>query len=68
MPPAYGAMALNLLGLSTQVQTGCAYSTTGRSGVLNLGNNKARFAHVPEWQHMFGETPEGVALIAIGYL
>ncbi len=64
----HGAMAVNLLGLSTQVQCGFAYSTTGRSRRLHLGGNDIRLEHVPAWQHLFGETPEGIALIAIGYL
>ena len=64
----HGATAVNLLGLSTQVVCGWAYSTPGKSRIVHIGNATVKFSHVPKWQIMFGESPEGIALLAVGYI
>jgi hypothetical protein len=63
-----GAMATNLLGLSTQVPMKIAYSTTGKSCVKKIGNNNIIFKHtrVPIFDDL--PLPANLALQSMAYL
>ena len=64
----HGALALNILGLTTQNPIEYVYSTTGKNKIITILGYNIKFYHVPKWQLIYGERPEGIALIAIGYL
>ena len=63
-----GAEAVHRLGLSTQMPTQPVYVTTGRSGIVKVGNNIIRFRHVAPEKMQFAGTPVGVAITALRYL
>ena len=63
-----GAEAVHRLGLSTQMPTQPVYVTTGRSGVVRVGNNIIRLRHVAPHKMQYAGTPVGTAIAALRYL
>jgi hypothetical protein len=63
-----GAEAVHRLGLSTQMPTQAVYATTGRSGVVRVGENMIRLRHVAPQKMQYAGTPVGTAITALRYL
>jgi hypothetical protein len=63
-----GAEAVHQLGLSTQMPTQPVYATTGRSGVIRVGQTMIRLRHVAPHKMQFAGTPVGTAIAALRYL
>ena len=63
-----GAAAANALGLTTQVPVKTVYLTSGRSRVLNLGQQAVELRHAPRWQLALGSKTSGQAVRALAWL
>lgn len=64
----HGAVAANVLGLTTQVPMRSIYLTSGRSRQLKLGAQKIEFRHAPRWQLIFPGRPAGDLVRALAWL
>ena len=63
-----GAAAANALGLTTQVPVKSVYLTSGRSRVLNLGQQAVELRHAPRWQLTLGNKTSGQVVRALAWL
>ncbi|MFN8658150.1 MAG: DUF6088 family protein [Candidatus Obscuribacterales bacterium] len=63
-----GAQAAHQLGLTTQMPTQPVYATTGRNGVIKIGNGVIRLRHVAPQKMQYAGTPVGTAIAALRYL
>jgi hypothetical protein len=63
-----GAAAANALGLTTQVPVRSVYLTSGRSRVLNLGQQSVELRHAPRWQLALGDKASGQVVRALAWL
>lgn len=65
---ASGAMAANVLGLTTQVPARSVYLTSGRGRKLRLGNQELELRHAPGWQLVLGNRKAGQVIRALAWL
>jgi hypothetical protein len=65
---SHGAVAANVLGLTTQVPMRAVYLTSGRSRHLKLGAQTVEFRHAPIWQLIFPGRPAGDVVRALAWL
>lgn len=63
-----GAEAAHRLGLTTQVPVQAVYVTTGRPGVIKIGNNVVRLRHIAPQKMQYAGTAVGTAIAALRYL
>ena len=63
-----GAVAANILGLTTQVPIQSVYLTSGRSRKMNFGNQVIELRHAPRWQLALAQRPAGQAVRALAWL
>ena len=63
-----GAMAANVLGLTTQVPVKRVYLTSGRSRTLTLGREQVELRHAPPWQLVLAGRRAGEAVRALAWL
>ena len=63
-----GAVAANVLGLTTQVPVTPEYLTSGPSRTLTLGRQKVRLRHSPPWQLVLSGRRSGEVVRALTWL
>ena len=63
-----GAMAANVLGLTTQVPVKHVFLTSGSSRTLTLGRERIELRHAPEWQLALAGRRAGEAVRALAWL
>jgi hypothetical protein len=63
-----GAMAANVLGLTTQVPITPVFLTSGSSRTLQLGHQEIRLRHSPPWQLVLRGRRAGDAVRALAWL
>ena len=63
-----GAMAANVLGLTTQVPVTPVFLTSGPSRTLQLGRQEVRLRHSPSWQLVLRGRKAGEAVRALAWL
>ena len=63
-----GAMAANVLGLTTQVPVTPVFLTSGPSRTLKLGRQEVRLRHSPPWQLVLRGRKAGEAVRAVAWL
>ena len=63
-----GAMAANVLGLTTQVPLERVYLTSGPSRRLTLGHERIELRHAPDWQLVLAGRRAGEAVRALAWL
>ena len=63
-----GAMAANVLGLTTQVPVTPVFLTSGPSRTLKLGRQEVRLRHSPPWQLVLHGRRSGEAVRALAWL
>lgn len=63
-----GAMAANVLGLTTQVPVKHVFLTSGRSRILTLGRERVELRHTPPWQLVLAGRRAGDAIRALAWL
>ena len=63
-----GAMAANVLGLTTQVPVTPVFLTSGSSRTLQLGHQEIRLRHSPPWQLVLCGRRAGDAVRALAWL
>ena len=63
-----GAMAANLLGLTTQLPARHVYLTSGPNRMLTLGRQEIEMRHAPEWQLVLAGRRAGDAVRALAWL
>ncbi len=63
-----GAMAANVLGLTTQVPVKRVFLTSGPSRTLTLGRERIELRHAPPWQLALAGRRAGEALRALAWL
>jgi hypothetical protein len=63
-----GASAANALGLTTQVPIRSVYLTSGRSRVVQLGQQVLELKHAPRWQLVAAERQAGQVIRALAWL
>ena len=63
-----GAMAANVLGLTTQVPVTPEYLTSGPSRTLTLGRQKVRLRRSPPWQLVLSGRRSGEVVRALAWL
>ena len=63
-----GAMAANVLGLTTQVPVTPVFLTSGPSRTLELGRQEVRLRHSPPWQLVLRGRKAGEAVRALAWL
>lgn len=63
-----GAAAANALGLTTQVPIRSVYLTSGRSRVVQLGQQVLELKHAPRWQLIAPQRQAGQVVRALAWL
>ena len=63
-----GAMAANVLGLTTQVPVKPVFLTSGRDRKLKLGRQEVELRHAPPWQLVLSGRKAGDAVRALAWL
>ena len=63
-----GAMAANVLGLTTQVPVKPVFLTSGRNRKLKLGKQEVELRHAPSWQLVLNGRRAGDAVRALAWL
>lgn len=63
-----GAAAANALGLTTQVPISSVYLTSGRSRMVQLGQQRLELRHAPRWQLVAAERQAGQVIRALAWL
>lgn len=63
-----GAMAANVLGLTTQVPVKRVFLTSGSNRVLTLGREQVELRHAPAWQLVLAGRRAGDAVRALAWL
>ncbi len=63
-----GAMAANVLGLTTQVPVKHVFLTSGPSRTLTLGRERIELRHAPAWQLALAGRRAGEAIRALAWL
>ena len=63
-----GAAAANALGLTTQVPIRSVYLTSGRSRMVQLGQQRLELRHAPRWQLVAAERQAGQVIRALAWL
>lgn len=63
-----GAMAANVLGLTTQVPVKRVFLTSGSSRTLMLGRERIELRHAPPWQLALAGRRAGDAIRALAWL
>ena len=63
-----GAMAANVLGLTTQVPVKRVFLTSGPNRKLTLGREEIELRHAPEWQLVLAGRRAGEAIRALAWL
>ena len=63
-----GAMAANVLGLTTQVPVKHVFLTSGSSRTLTLGREQIELRHAPAWQLALAGRRAGEAIRALAWL
>ena len=63
-----GAMAANVLGLTTQVPVKRVFLTSGSSRTLTLGGERIELRHAPPWQLALADRRAGEAVRALAWL
>ena len=63
-----GAMAANVLGLTTQVPVKRVFLTSGSSRTLTLGRERIELRHAPPWQLALADRRAGEAVRALAWL
>ena len=63
-----GAMAANVLGLTTQVPVTPVFLTSGSSRTLQLGRQEVRLRHSPPWQLVLRGRKAGEVVRALAWL
>lgn len=64
---SHGAVAANILGLSTQVPMRPIYLTSGRSRSLKLGSQTVELRHAPDWQLLMPGEAAGDVVRALSW-
>ncbi|MYJ76343.1 MAG: hypothetical protein F4089_15195 [Gammaproteobacteria bacterium] len=63
-----GAMAANVLGLTTQVPVKRVFLTSGSSRTLMVGRERIELRHAPPWQLALADRRAGEAIRALAWL
>ena len=63
-----GAMAANVLGLTTQLPVKRVFLTSGSSRTLTLGRERIELRHAPPWQLVLAGRRAGEAIRALAWL
>jgi hypothetical protein len=64
---SHGAVAANVLGLTTQTPLRTIYLTSGRSRTVKVGSQMVELRHAPEWELLLPGHAAGDALRAIAW-